>query len=119
MVFLMEFSETLEFRKEIKKLEKKYRTLITDIEVLKKSLITNPTGDGSKHWNVLHQDTTLGITALKVRMMCRAVRGAQFRVIYIYQAEKIEILFIEIYFKGDKENEDRERITDYLFSLKL
>jgi hypothetical protein len=113
----MEFSETPEFSKEFKKLERKYRTLTADIAVLKKSLTTNPRGDGSKHWHVRHEDKILGVTALKVRMMCRAVRGTQFRVTYIYQTTKIEILFIEVYYKGYKENEDFERLKNY-FELK-
>jgi hypothetical protein len=31
-------------------------------------------------------------------------------VIYAYWEEKDKLEFIEIYFKGDKENEDRDRI---------
>jgi len=109
----MKFTESPEFQAELKKLKKKYQTLSDDIEVLKKSLTANPSGDGSKHWHIRHEDTKLGLYALKVRMMCRDVRGAQFRVAYIYEEAKIEILFIEIYFKGQKENEDRERLHDY------
>lgn len=109
----MEFTESPEFVKECKKLKKKYQTLPDDIAILKKSLTFNPCGDGSKHWHISHEDKELGITALKVRMMCRAVRGAQFRVTYLYEVSRIEILFIEIYFKGQKENEDRERLKNY------
>jgi len=41
------------------------------------------------------------------------------RIIYAYienhqLVKMIGIQFIEIYFKGEKENEDRERIKDYL-----
>lgn len=39
------------------------------------------------------------------------------RVIYVYNKdEKITALieFIEIYFKGNKSNEDRDRIEDYI-----
>ncbi len=109
----MEFTESPEFQREIDKLKKKYPSLPSDIETLKKSLTTNPRGDGSKHWHIRHEDSELGIYALKVRLMCRSVKGSQFRVTYIYEASKIEILFIEIYFKGKKENEDRERLQDY------
>jgi hypothetical protein len=35
------------------------------------------------------------------------------RVIYAYFEEKDKIELIEIYYKGDKENEDRERILKY------
>lgn len=56
-----------------------------------------------------------GARILKARKFaCRSLKGkgaqSGIRVIYAYfkQADRIE--FIEIYYKGDKENEDRERI---------
>ncbi len=36
------------------------------------------------------------------------------RAIYAYHNDKEKIAFLEIYFKGNKENEDRERIKKYL-----
>lgn len=36
------------------------------------------------------------------------------RVIYAYHIAASKVDFIEIYFKGEKENEDRERIKEYL-----
>lgn len=35
------------------------------------------------------------------------------RIIYAYNEKEDIIEFIEIYFKGDKENEDRERILKH------
>ena len=35
------------------------------------------------------------------------------RVIYAYFNEEDKIVFIEIYYKGDKENEDKERIVEF------
>jgi len=114
----MEFSETPEFTKEFKKLQKKYRTLTEDISVLKKLLVVNPNGNSSKHWNRLCTDETMGVTVLKVRMMCRAVHGSQFRVTYAYQAQEVTVLFIEIYFKGNKENKDTIRVQNYFELVK-
>lgn len=51
-------------------------------------------------------------------MMCRAVRGSSFRVIYMYDGEEIEILFIEIYSKNKKENEDKRRIDNIVKYIK-
>lgn len=110
----MDFKATDEFTKEFDKLKKKYRTLDTDLELLKKLLRLNPAGDGSKHWNLLKHEPEAKVHLLKVRMMCRAARGSQFRVTYAYQENKIEILFIEIYYKGNKENENMERAERYL-----
>ena len=50
-------------------------------------------------------------------MMCRAVNGAQFRLIYFYDGDKVEVLFIELYFKGDKERENTKRINDFFAKL--
>jgi len=47
-------------------------------------------------------------------MACRALRRRALRVIYAYFEQEQRIEFIEIYFKGDKENEDRKRIKEYL-----
>ena len=60
----------------------------------------------------------LGITAPKIykakKFACRSLKGRGVdsgpRVIYAYWEDKDRIEFIEIYFKGDKENEDRDRI---------
>jgi hypothetical protein len=35
------------------------------------------------------------------------------RVIYAYQEEENKVEFIEIYYKGNKKNEDGERILKY------
>lgn len=111
----MKISETDEFKKDFKKLKKKYKTLDADFEVLKKAIKAEPLGDGTKHWTPITRIDELEITFLKVRMSCRALNiGKDFRVIYMYDGGKVEILFIEMYFKGDKENEDHERIKEYL-----
>ena len=36
------------------------------------------------------------------------------RVVYAYHGTSITFVYIEIYFKGHKENEDRQRIKEYL-----
>ena len=113
------FQETAEFSKELKKLSKKYRTLLKDFSQLKILYLTEaPRGNGTKHWNLLHRTELVEI--YKVRMHCDATRGRFFRVIYAYhfKTQTIELIeFIEIYFKGNKENEDRERIREYLKKL--
>ena len=112
----MVFSESDEFKKEFKKLAKKYPTLEEDLEVVKKAIAADPTGNGTKHWNALKHDGG-DRYVLKMRMMCRAVRGSQFRLIYYYNGANIEVLLIEVYFKGNKEREDAERIRDFFATL--
>lgn len=112
----MEFVESDDFKREFKKLKKKYPTLEDDLEVVKKAIKATPTGNGTKHWNILKTDNS-HCYILKMRMMCRAVRGSQFRIVYCYNEKNIEILFIELYFKSNKVNEDRQRIDDVIKEL--
>jgi len=111
----MKINEGDEFKREFKKLLKKYQTLESDFLIARKVILAEPAGDGTKHRNVLWQDEERYI--MKVRMMCRAVRGSSFRLVYLYDGESPEILFIEIYFKGNKELEDRGRIRDIVKKL--
>jgi mRNA-degrading endonuclease RelE of RelBE toxin-antitoxin system len=111
----MDISYTDEFNKDFKRLSKKYKTLEKDLEILVRAVCTEPKGDGTKHWNIITIDQERYF--LKVRMMCRSVRGADFRVVYMYDGEKLALLFIEMYFKGDKENNDKSRIDAIVKSI--
>lgn len=108
------FSQLPEFEKDLKKLSKKYPTLVHDIEDIKPVLLSNATGIGKNF-------TIIGIfqeaTIIKVRIHCESLRARTIRLIYAYHKDKIEFMYIELYFKGDKENEDRERITQYIKSI--
>ena len=105
------FSELPEFEKELKKLSKKYPSLVDDIEVIKPILLGDPEGIG-KNFTLLSSSEAVKI--LKVRVHCESLRSRAVRMIYAYHPDKIEFMYIEVYFKGDKENEDRERIKEYL-----
>ena len=105
------FDALTEFEKEFKRLFKKYRTLDDDLEKFKKILIAAPTGIG-KNFVIVHSSQTLKI--VKARMACRALRDRSLRIIYSYFEQDQRIEFIELYYKGDKENEDRGRIKEYL-----
>lgn len=104
-----------EFEKELKKLAKKYPTLPSDIEDLKPILIGCPTGIG-KNFTIIRVDGDIQI--IKVRIHCESLRSRVIRLIYAYHKDKIEFMYVEVYFKGDKENENRERIEDYLNQFK-
>ena len=105
------FDTLAEFEKEFKRLFKKYKTLDDDFEKFKKILMVTPTGIG-KNFVIIH--SSLNIKVVKARMVCRSLRDRSVRVIYAYHETKAVIEFIELYFKGEKENEDRERIKEYL-----
>lgn len=105
------FNALAEFEKEFKRLFKKYKTLDDDFEKFKKVLLTTPAGVG-KNFVIIHSPSTIKI--VKARMACRALRDRSLRIIYAYHKAASRFEFIELYFKGEKENEDRERIKEYL-----
>ncbi len=106
----MRFDELPEFSREFAKLCKKYKNLEDDLEILKKAIKAAPGGNGTKHWNVLKVNEERAKFILKLRLRSRFTRSSEFRVIYFYDEEQQLIIFIEIYFKGKKENEDKNRI---------
>ena len=112
----MNFKNTTEFQKDFKRLSKKFKSLDTDLIEFKKILNEAPLGIG-KHFNVVTKTGYLYI--IKARFFCKSLKKKNLRVIYAYIEnhriiEMVDIEFIEIYFKGDKSNEDRERIKEYL-----
>ncbi len=109
------FSELPEFRKELKRLSKKYPSLKNDIDDIKPVLLVSPTGIG-KNFTIIN--TAEEIKIVKVRIQCESLHSRAIRLIYAYHNDKIEFVYIELYFKGNKESEDKERIKMYLGNLK-
>lgn len=107
------FNRISEFEREHKKLLKRYRSLEEDIAFLEDVLVKFPTGKGSK-FVILHNESDCVI--IKTRLMCRTLRDSSLRVIYAWHKSTATFTYLEIYFKGDKENENRERIKEYLKS---
>lgn len=111
----MNFETIPEFDKDLKRLLKRFKTLEDDLEILKKALSVSPKAEPPRSYVI----GGLGISEIEIikikRFACRALKGrgsnTGLRIIYALEADKIT--FIEIYFKGDKENEDRERIKRF------
>jgi hypothetical protein len=110
----MKFEETRQFQKDCKRLEKKYKSISEDLNVFRNIILVIPMGN-SKHFAVLTQIGDIYI--IKARLFCRYLKGSSLRIIYAYKKTKGVISFIEVYFKGDKENESKEKIEEYLKSL--
>ena len=108
------FSSLPEFEKELKKLSKKYQSLVYDIEDIKPILLSCPTVIG-KNFKIIHSNKDIKI--IKVRIHCESLRARTIRLIYAYCENKVEFMYIELYFKGKKENENRDRIKRYLEGL--
>lgn len=107
----MNFDELPEFQKELKRLGKKYKSLPDDLQEFCNVVSAVPLGN-SKHFNIITRNEVFYI--VKARLFCRYLKGASLRIVYAYFEQEQRIEFIELYFKGDKENEDRDRIKEYL-----
>ena len=112
----IKFEELDEFRKDLKNLLKKYRTLETDLAVVKQDLQDEP----GEHPPFSYEIKGLGIDTcvIKVKKIaCRAMKGkgvnSGLRLIYAWFEEELKIVFVELYYKGDKEMEDRGRILKH------
>ena len=109
------FRQLPAFEKEFLRLSKKYRSLGEDLAKFERFVFENPTGVG-KNFTIIHTDQD--VTVVKARMMCRSLRDRSIRMIYAYHGNVITFVYLEVYFKGDKENEDRERIAEYIKTYK-
>ncbi|MBU1180478.1 hypothetical protein KJ885_06050 [Patescibacteria group bacterium] len=109
-----------EFEKDFKRLFKKFRTLDEDLNTFINVQL--------KLAHKLEKDTPgivrmsdLGIDNPKIykakKFACKALKGkgvvSGIRIIYAYFEKEDIIEFIEIYYKGQKANEDRDRILRY------
>ena len=109
-----------EFGKDFKKLSKRFRTLEEDFKTFIDTQLNLFHKQGIDNKGVL-PISGLGIANPKIykakKFACRSLKGrgvdSGIRVIYAYWEEKDKLEFIEIYFKGDKENEDRDRVLGH------
>jgi mRNA-degrading endonuclease RelE of RelBE toxin-antitoxin system len=111
----IEFDELSEFKKDLKHLLKKYRTLKEDLEVVKLDLSDEP-GE-SPPFSFRIDNLGLETCVIKVKKIaCKALKGrgvnSGLRLIYAHFPDEQKITFIELYHKNDKENEDKTRIMD-------
>mgnify|MGYP001592665609 FL=1 len=118
------YKNTSGFEKDLKKLLKKFRTLEDDIKIAKKNAIE------LYHLKKIDNDAVepipnfcteeLKICKLK-KFACKALKGrgvkSGIRITYAFYVKTNSVDFIEIYFKGEKEMEDKERIKLYLASV--
>ena len=106
-----------EFDKDFKKLRKRFRTLDEDLKVFieKQLKLFHKLGIDNKGCVRM---SDLGISYPEIykarKFACRSLKGkgaaSGIRIIYGYYSNEDAIEFIEKYYKGDKANEDRQRI---------
>ena len=107
----MSFDSIAEFDKDLKRLLKKYRSLKEDLETFK-SVAVFIDVDSNNKFSVLYRNEHLMI--IKARFFCKYLKGKTLRIVYAKHATENKIVFIELFFKGDKEREDGGRIKNYL-----
>ncbi len=114
-----EINRLPEFEKDLKKL-KRFRTLEEDLETfirIQLNLYHKQNIDNKGIFPI----PNLGIDHPNIykakKFACKSLKGkgvaSGIRVIYAYCRAEDHIKFIEIYYKGDKKNEDKSRILKY------
>ncbi len=115
-----EIRKLAEFEKDFKKLSKSFGTLKEDLNTfisnqLKLTHKLQIDNRGVVRISDIGIDYPLVYKARK--FTCKSLKGkgavSGIRVIYAYYAQEDIIEFIEIYYKGNKEKEDRDRILRY------
>ncbi len=106
-----------EFERDLKQLLKRYRTLEEDLNIFVSTQLDLYHKKKIDNRGIVHINN-LGIEEPKifkaVKFACKSIHGrgaaSGIRLTYAYFEETDHIEFIQIYFKADDENEDRERI---------
>ncbi|HSH51158.1 MAG TPA: hypothetical protein VK982_05495 [Bacteroidales bacterium] len=111
----MIFEELDEFKKDIKKLSKKHRTLYEDVEIVKKVLNVNPKERPPFSYRIDGLGIKTCIIKIK-KIASKSFKGkgvnSGFRIIYAHFENDDKIVLIEIYHKSVKEIEDKQRILN-------
>jgi len=107
------FEELPEYQRDLKRLLKKYRTLTSDLEFVRKSLNFYPDAYPPFSFRIENLGITTCVIKIK-KIASKSFNGrgvnSGFRLIYAWFEQEQRIVFIELYHKKEKENEDRERI---------
>lgn len=112
----MIFEELPDFQKEKKRLLKRFRSIDDDIQTIKQVLNIRP--EESPPFSVLIDGLGLTTPVIKVKKFaCKSLKGkgvkSGIRLIYAYIPDEEKIIFIELYYKNDKDCEDRQRIIQH------
>jgi len=116
----LSYSDTEKFKKEFKKLLKRFKTLDSDLEVAKSNAIKLFHELGLDNRSVFelpgYKSTSFKLYKLK-KFACKSLKGkganSGIRIIYAFYEAEFKIELIEIYYKGDKTDEDKDRLKKY------
>jgi len=112
-----EIIELPEFKKDLKKLRKRFPTLEEDLQnfISTQLIMSHKLGlDNKGIFRLTDLEFDFPPVYKAKKFACRSLKGkgvmSGIRVIYAFYPDTDRIELIEIYFKGIKENEDRQRI---------
>jgi hypothetical protein len=120
------FEQAPEFRKELKRLAKKWRSLPLDVTDAQLGLIPlYVPQDGvdikllreaffaTKRATILQEDKRYEV--VKMRLDCASLNGSdKIRIVFVAIRNGDTIKFIELYSKNEKSREDPKRIQEYI-----
>lgn len=118
----MKYEETAEFKRDFKKLFKKFLSLRGDLEINKKycvELFHIKKIDSRSIFQIKGVGNCDELQFFKIKkFQCKSLKGrgakSGIRIIYAYFHTEQKIVFLEIYFKTRQKNENRQRITDFM-----
>ncbi|MCF7819846.1 MAG: hypothetical protein K9M44_00040 [Candidatus Pacebacteria bacterium] len=116
------YDETAQFKRDFKKLLKKFPTLKDDFATNKQyriELFHCQEVDSNSIFEIEGASNADNLKFYKVKkFQCKSLKGrgakSGIRVIYAYLGSDQRIVFLEIYFKADQANEKRERIVEFI-----
>jgi mRNA-degrading endonuclease YafQ of YafQ-DinJ toxin-antitoxin module len=111
----MTFEELAEFKKDVKTLLKRYKSLNEDLAVVRQVLTVIP--DERPPFSFRINNLGIETCVIKVKKIaCKSLKGrgvnSGLRLIYAFFELDEKIIFIELFHKNDKANEDKKRILD-------
>lgn len=118
----MNYDETEEFKRDFKKLLKKFPSLAEDFEVNKQyriELFHCNEIDSNSIFEIQGVGNTEKLKFFKVKkFQCKSLKGrganSGIRVIYGYFPAEQKVVFLEMYFKAEQENEKKERLNEFI-----
>ncbi len=120
----MRYEEVSKFTRDFKKLLKKFQSLADDFKTAKKNsveLFHKSEINNNGIFEIQGARNTEELQFFKIKKFaCKSLpgRGVQsgIRITYAYFPNEQKVVFLEIYFKAQKENEDKTRIANFLSS---
>ena len=119
---MINYDETKRFTRDFKKLLKKFPSLRDDLKITKKyriELFHCKKIDSGSIFQIEGVSNCNELQFYKIKkFQCKSLKGrgakSGIRIIYAFFPAKQKIVFLEMYFKAKQENEDRQRVMDFI-----